>query len=106
MKIFFANNLVKYETEKATLIKMPGSMKTFWLPNSLIYPGRGEFFVGYIPDDFIIKSSKSHLVIDHDEIEMAFENTNESLNPHVERESHKPEKLEPVDTKEDEDLLR
>lgn len=74
MKIFLNGNQIKYDTGKASLIKLPHSTKKFWLPDSLIWPARyGDHYVAYIPDDFTITSAKSGLTIDHGEIEAAFE---------------------------------
>lgn len=74
MKVFLNGNQIKYDTGKASLIKLPHSMKQFWLPDSLIWPAKyGDHYVGYIPDDFKITSAKSGMEITHDEIEAAFE---------------------------------
>lgn len=106
MKIYFTENLVKHETGKARLIKLPGSSKAFWLPESLIYPTRGKYWVGYIPDGFVVTSAKSHLAIDEAELEAAFESTNHSLTGVEEIEHHKPEHEEPIEPTIDDSLKR
>lgn len=106
MKIYFTENLVKHETSKARLIKLPGSSKAFWLPESLIYPVHGKYWVGYIPDGFVVTSAKSHLAIDEAELENAFNATNRSLTGVEEVEHHKPDYKKPVDIDADDDLKR
>ncbi|MCC4503177.1 hypothetical protein [Limosilactobacillus reuteri] len=82
MKIYFTQNSIKHQTQKAMLIKMPHSMKEFWMPLSLIYPTAGKYYVCYIPDNFKVSSAKSHEEIGHADIEEAFEDMAESLTNH------------------------
>ena len=79
MKIYFTQNSIKHQTQKAMLIKMPHSMKEFWMPLSLIYPTAGKYYVCYIPENFKVSSAKSREEIAHIDIEEAFADMAESL---------------------------
>lgn len=50
MKILFNRNAVKYETEKAVLIKVPKQNCKVWLPKSLIKT-KMWFYSAYLPKD-------------------------------------------------------
>lgn len=87
MQLYFNNqNGIEAETSKAILIKVPGSMKSFWMPKSMIYPtSMSHYSTAYIPDGFDITSAKSGREIDHEYLEAAFDGNKN----HVVMTSHK-----------------
>ncbi|MQB62859.1 hypothetical protein DN451_03945 [Lactobacillus reuteri] len=106
MKIYITNNSIEHDTGKASLIKVPHSMKMFWLPDSLIYPGRGKYYTCYIPDGFVVTSAKSGMEIDKGELEEKFDRLNHSLTGIESVEHHTPDKEQPVHIEADDELKR
>lgn len=49
-KIIFNHNQIDYDTEKASLIKIPHSQKKVWIPNSMIWPYKGRNVATIYPD--------------------------------------------------------
>ena len=102
MRILFNDSQIRYDTGKASLIKLPHSMKTFWLPNALISVHTEHTYVGYLPRLFTPHSGTSR-PISIDEIEIAFEKESAIL-PDI--STHKPDPIKPIDTQADDDLKR
>lgn len=101
-RILFNDLQIKHKTKKATLIKLPRSMKSFWLPNSLISYHTDHTQIGYLPDGFDPYSGSSR-PIGLNEVIDAFEQQSAVL-PKITK--HKPDTIKPVKAHVDDDLKR
>lgn len=118
-------NMIAVDTGSAVLISMPRKSEyagyQFWFPKKLVNRGRHSAAVTLtFKDDFVFHLRKfgngkfnNHEVIDEipiaaDEMEEAFSTVNENIIAPKDidiYETHKPEKLEAVETTADESLI-
>lgn len=106
MKIFFQENAIKYETEKAMLVAIPKSHYKVWIPKSLVKPHLW-FYGAYIPANmtFSIVDGKKKSKYSAQGLVDRFQNKM-NIDNQVEIEYHTPQKINPKKVEVDESLKR
>lgn len=108
MKIVINSNAIKYETNKAYLIKLPKENVLFWISQKCVYPDGYKATI-YINEhyDYIGEEKKHKITISGESIIELFQNSEACVAQDKPMYiHHKPEKKEAINVDADDELKR